>query len=56
MFNDSVLGTLIQQACQQNLPLQVAGLRIMQARAQLGIAIGPQYPQRSDVTDGTSCP
>lgn len=45
VFNDPTLNTLIQQAYQQNLPLQVAGLRIMQARAQLGIAIGSQYPQ-----------
>ena len=45
LFNDPVLNTLVQQAYQQNLPLQLAGLRIMQARAQLGIAIGSQYPQ-----------
>ena len=40
VFNDPVLNTLVQEAHEQNLPLQVAGLRIMQARAQLGIAIG----------------
>jgi NodT family efflux transporter outer membrane factor (OMF) lipoprotein len=45
VFNDPVLNTLVQRAYEQNLPLQVAGLRIMQARAQLGIAIGSQYPQ-----------
>ena len=45
VFNDATLNTLVLQAYQQNLPLQVAGLRIMQARAQLGIAIGSQYPQ-----------
>jgi NodT family efflux transporter outer membrane factor (OMF) lipoprotein len=45
LFNDLVLDGLIQQAYEQNLPLQVAGLRIMEARAQLGIAIGNQYPQ-----------
>ncbi|UCC55513.1 MAG: efflux transporter outer membrane subunit [Gammaproteobacteria bacterium] len=45
LFNDPVLDKLIQQAYQQNLPLQIAGLRIMEARAQLGIAVGSQYPQ-----------
>jgi len=44
-FNDPVLDKLIQTAYQQNLPLQVAGLRILEARAQLGIAVGNRYPQ-----------
>jgi NodT family efflux transporter outer membrane factor (OMF) lipoprotein len=46
-FNDPALDRLIQLAYTQNLPLQVAGLRIMEARAQLGIAIGNQYPQQT---------
>jgi NodT family efflux transporter outer membrane factor (OMF) lipoprotein len=45
VFNDPVLDDLIQAAYQQNLPLQIAGLRIYEARAQLGIAFGFQYPQ-----------
>jgi NodT family efflux transporter outer membrane factor (OMF) lipoprotein len=44
-FNDPVLDQLIQLAYQQNLTLRVAGLRIMEARAVLGIATGNQYPQ-----------
>jgi len=44
-FNDSTLNRLIQLAYRQNLPLQVSGLRILEARAQLGIAVGRQYPQ-----------
>ncbi|MGD8619485.1 MAG: efflux transporter outer membrane subunit, partial [Gammaproteobacteria bacterium] len=52
--NDPVLNTLIQQAYEQNLPLQVAGLRIMQARAQLGIAIGSQYPQVQEAAGSLS--
>ena len=44
-FNDPTLEQLIQLAYRQNLPLQAAGLRIMQSRALLGIAIGNQYPQ-----------
>jgi NodT family efflux transporter outer membrane factor (OMF) lipoprotein len=45
IFNDPVLDSLIETAFSQNLPLQIAGLRIMEARAQLGIAVGGQYPQ-----------
>src|SRR5262249_18361123 len=45
VFNDSALDRLVELAYQQNLPLQVAGLRIVEARAQLGIATGRQYPQ-----------
>lgn len=45
VFNDPVLNALVETAYQQNLPLQISGLRIMQARAQLGVAIGDQYPQ-----------
>ncbi len=45
VFNDPALDQLIETAHQQNLPLQIAGLRILEARAQLGIARGNQYPQ-----------
>jgi NodT family efflux transporter outer membrane factor (OMF) lipoprotein len=44
-FNDSTLNQLIHLAYRQNLSLQGAGVRIMDARAQLGIAVGRQYPQ-----------
>jgi NodT family efflux transporter outer membrane factor (OMF) lipoprotein len=44
-FNDPTLEQLIQLAYGQNLPLQVAGLRILENRALLSIAIGNQYPQ-----------
>jgi NodT family efflux transporter outer membrane factor (OMF) lipoprotein len=45
VFNDPVLDSLIETAYMQNLPLQIAGLRIMEARAQLGVAVGNKYPQ-----------
>jgi NodT family efflux transporter outer membrane factor (OMF) lipoprotein len=45
VFNDPALDKLIQAANQQNLTLQIAGLRIYEARAQLGIAFGFQFPQ-----------
>ena len=44
-FNDPALDALIELAYRQNLPLQVAGLRIMESRAQLAIATGWRYPQ-----------
>jgi NodT family efflux transporter outer membrane factor (OMF) lipoprotein len=49
VFNDPVLNSLVDMAYQQNLSLQIAGLRILEARAQLGIAIGSQYPQQQQV-------
>jgi NodT family efflux transporter outer membrane factor (OMF) lipoprotein len=45
VFNDPVLNSLIGNAYQQNLPLQISGIRILQARAQLGVLIGNVYPQ-----------
>jgi NodT family efflux transporter outer membrane factor (OMF) lipoprotein len=47
-FKDPTLDQLIQLAYQQNLPLQIAGLRILESRAQLGLAIGRQYPQQQE--------
>jgi NodT family efflux transporter outer membrane factor (OMF) lipoprotein len=44
-FHDTTLTRLIDTAFRQNLQLQIAGLRIYEARAQLGIAVGRQYPQ-----------
>ncbi|MFB3123112.1 MAG: efflux transporter outer membrane subunit [Candidatus Binatia bacterium] len=45
VFNDPVLNSLVETAYKQNLPLRIAGLRILEARAQLGIAVGRIYPQ-----------
>ena len=52
VFKDPVLSKLIDTAYQQNLSLQVAGLRVMEARAQLGIATGLKYPQSQSVGGG----
>jgi NodT family efflux transporter outer membrane factor (OMF) lipoprotein len=49
-FGDPVLDALIQKALADNLTLRSAGLRVLQARQQLAIAIGNQYPQQQDVT------
>jgi NodT family efflux transporter outer membrane factor (OMF) lipoprotein len=53
-FNDPALERLIQLAYSQNLTLQAAGLRIMEARAVLGIAIGKQYPQSQQASASVS--
>lgn len=46
VFNDPVLDRLVQTAYEQNLPLKIAGLRILEARAQRGIAVGSLLPQK----------
>jgi NodT family efflux transporter outer membrane factor (OMF) lipoprotein len=45
VFNDPTLNALIQTAYGQNLTLREAGARILEARAQLGIARGNIFPQ-----------
>jgi NodT family efflux transporter outer membrane factor (OMF) lipoprotein len=49
VFNDPALTRLIQLAYQQNLTLLSAGVRVLEARAQLGIAIGEFFPQTQQV-------
>ncbi|NPC69303.1 efflux transporter outer membrane subunit [Corallococcus exiguus] len=44
-FGDPSLDRLVELAARQNLPLQISGLRIVEARAQLAILTGRQYPQ-----------
>ncbi|NLI32764.1 MAG: TolC family protein, partial [Deltaproteobacteria bacterium] len=48
-FHDPVLEELIQTAYRQNLSLHAAGVRIFEARAQLGIAVGNLFPQSQQV-------
>jgi len=51
-FEDETLNELIATAVIENLPLQIAGIRIFEARAQLGIAVGRQYPQLQEARGG----
>lgn len=44
-FQDPVLNSLVDSAYQQNLSLRVAGLRILEARAQRAMAAGELFPQ-----------
>jgi NodT family efflux transporter outer membrane factor (OMF) lipoprotein len=46
VFNDPTLNRLIETAYRENLSLEQAGTRVLEARAQLGIAIGQWYPQQ----------
>ncbi|MEJ2138707.1 MAG: efflux transporter outer membrane subunit [Gammaproteobacteria bacterium] len=52
-FNDPVLNDLVDTAYAQNLTLEAAGLRVLEARAQLGIATGTIYPQQQNA-DGSA--
>ena len=53
-FRDPVLDQLVEDAYSQNLSLQIAGARVFQARAQLGIATGELYPQQQRVGAGVT--
>ncbi len=45
VFDDPVLNELVEVARKNNNTLEIAGLRVLEARAQLGIATGSMYPQ-----------
>jgi NodT family efflux transporter outer membrane factor (OMF) lipoprotein len=45
IFNDPVLNELVEAARLNNNTLEIAGIRVLEAQAQLGIATGLQYPQ-----------
>lgn len=49
VFNDPILDELIETAIQKNHSLQIAGLKILESRAALGIASGAKYPQVQQV-------
>jgi NodT family efflux transporter outer membrane factor (OMF) lipoprotein len=49
VFDDPTLASLIKTARVDSLALQVAGLRVLEARARLGIANASQYPQVQQV-------
>ena len=53
-FNDLILTKLINRAYHDNLSIRVAGVRVLEARAQLGIAIGNFYPQNQQLISSLS--
>lgn len=50
LFNDETLNTLVEKTYAQNLDLRSAGLRILQARAALGISEGLLFPQQQTLS------
>ncbi len=48
-FDDPVLTRLVHDAYEQNLSLRAAGLRVIQARAARGIAVGEFFPQEQEI-------
>jgi NodT family efflux transporter outer membrane factor (OMF) lipoprotein len=53
-FNDPVLNKIVEKAYAQNLPLQVVGLRVLEARAARGIAVGEIIPQVQQINGSFS--
>ena len=49
-FKDPVLNNLIEVAYRNNLTQQIAGVRILQARAQLNATIGNLFPQQQNLS------
>jgi len=54
VFNDPVLDELVLVARKNNNTLEIAGLRVLEARAQLGIAVGAIYPQTQIATGAST--
>ena len=53
-FSDPVLDALVEAAYKENYSLEIAGLRVLEARAQLGIAVGSQFPQLQQARGGAT--
>ncbi|MEM6798060.1 MAG: efflux transporter outer membrane subunit [Planctomycetota bacterium] len=49
-FNDPVLNELVLSASSQNLTLREAGMRVLQARADRGAAVGDLFPQSQTIS------
>lgn len=54
LFDDPVLNALVEEARVENLSLRVAGLRILESRAALGIAKSARYPQLQQLNGAAS--
>jgi NodT family efflux transporter outer membrane factor (OMF) lipoprotein len=51
-FHDPVLNRLVETAYARNLSLQIAGVRILQARATLNATVGNLFPQQQGAGGG----
>ena len=54
LFGDPALNSLIETVRSENLSLRSAGLRILEARAALGVADSARFPQSQQVTAGVT--
>ena len=45
VFDDPILESLVKTAYEQNLPLRIAGVRVLEAGALLRVVVGEFYPQ-----------
>ncbi|MGA2405109.1 MAG: efflux transporter outer membrane subunit [Syntrophobacteraceae bacterium] len=45
VFEDPALNRIIERAYRENVSLKIAAVRVLEARAQLGISVGRLYPQ-----------
>lgn len=52
VFDDPALSGLMRAAYNQNLSLREAGFRVLEARAELGIAVGNLFPQSQSADGG----
>jgi NodT family efflux transporter outer membrane factor (OMF) lipoprotein len=50
VFGDPVLDGLVEAAYENNLSLQIAGVRVLQARAQLNKSVGNLFPQQQGIS------
>ncbi len=53
-LNDPVLNELIATATAQNNNIKIAGLRVLEAQASLGIASGNRFPQQQAMSGGAT--
>lgn len=54
LFSDATLTSLVEEASGQNLTLRAAGLRVLEARAARGIAVGRFFPQLQQGVGGVA--
>ena len=52
LFEDPVLDTLVERAYRDNPTVQVAGVRVLEALARRGVAIGGLFPQQQEAVAG----
>ncbi|MGH8047161.1 MAG: efflux transporter outer membrane subunit [Chthoniobacterales bacterium] len=51
-FHDPVLNRLVEIACENNPTIQIAGVSILKARAELSGSIGNLFPQQQGISGG----